>query len=61
MNLLGKAAIASTARYLKTLEAARKIDPKAFEPVMLPHFTDQQLWDQRIAIDKAVKEMGGGD
>ena len=55
------AAIEATGRYMKMIERAKEIDPEAFQPVMLPHFSDKQLWDQTIAIEKArsaIKQEG---
>lgn len=57
MSPWSKAAMDGTARYLRTIEAARELDPQAFKPVMVPHFTDKQILDQQAAMRRAAKAM----
>lgn len=41
---------------LAILKRAQEIDPRAFKPVMVPHFSDQQLADQWRALKRAGQE-----
>lgn len=48
-------------RFFAVQERAREIDPEAFRPLMLPHFSGSQLHRQEIARAQAEAEMREAD
>jgi len=47
---------ASMLRSIRILERAHEIDPEAFEPFLMPTFTEIQKWRQTQAMMQASKE-----
>ena len=44
--------------FFEVAEAAKKLDPEAFRPIMMPHYTDDQLIRQQRAMERARKALG---
>lgn len=47
--------MAALRRYGELMDRARELDPEAFRPVMIPHYSDDQIWRQTRAMERAAK------
>ena len=61
MRFFAPPPVKAISRYFANVHLAREIDPQAFEPLMVPSYTGEQLARQQDALAEARRRNGEGE